>query len=214
MTFRLEKIVAALPRCRVLADVGCDHGYIGIAALERGLAEKVCFIDVSASSLAKARTNCPERYLAAAEFICRNGIGNVTADVAVIAGMGGAEIISVLQNAAMKPDKLVVQPMRNVAETREFICSAYEIVSDCKFADGKYYDLITAEKRDGGSVLTELEKHFGKTNLNCPSEDFLRYIAAEEKKYREIYRACRDVKVREKLELIRRARDYIKEKEQ
>ena len=37
LTKRLQKLVSVLPQCEVLADVGCDHGYVGIEALTRAL---------------------------------------------------------------------------------------------------------------------------------------------------------------------------------
>ena len=47
LTKRLEKLVSVIPCSDTLADVGCDHGYVGIEALKRGLANRVVFVDVS-----------------------------------------------------------------------------------------------------------------------------------------------------------------------
>ena len=89
LTKRLSTIVSVLPKCNVLADVGCDHGYVGLEALNRGVAQRVVFVDVSAPSLEKARQNCPQSLTPRAEFVCRDGLGDLDADCAVIAGMGG-----------------------------------------------------------------------------------------------------------------------------
>ena len=136
-TKRLQKLFSALPECRLLADVGCDHGYVGIYALQKGIAERVCFSDISLPSLQKARQNCPEQYLDRAQFVCQDGLQDICADCAVIAGMGGMEIISVLKNARHLPEKLVLQPMRSQRDVREFLSEKYKILSDEKFFDGK-----------------------------------------------------------------------------
>ena len=197
LTKRLSTIVSVLPRCGVLADVGCDHGYVGLAALERNIAQRVIFVDVSAPSLAKARRNCPESLKMRAEFVCRDGLGDLEVDCAVIAGMGGLEIISVLQGAKTLPNCLVLQPMRNQRDVRIWLSKQYEIVSDRLFFDGKFYDLIVA-KLNGGCNLTEQELTFGKTNLEKPSPDFVAYIEKEQAKYKQILQQCNDEAVAKK----------------
>lgn len=192
LTKRLEKLVSVLPKCNVLADVGCDHGYVGIEAITRGVANEVVFVDVSAKSLDKARQNCPEQYLARAKFVCGDGLGDVQADTAIIAGMGGLEIISILQNAKHLPQKLVLQPMRNQRDVRAYVSQSYEIVTDEKFHDYKFYDVIVAQKCDEPTALTEQELEFGKTNLTTPSQDFLDYLCAEINKMKNIPIFCSD----------------------
>lgn len=196
---RFNEIIAAIPQCELLADVGCDHGYVGIAALESGVARRVVFSDISAESLSKARENCPSSFASRVEFVCQNGLGQIAADCAVIAGMGGLEIISVLKAATFAPQTLVLQPMRNQADVRKFLQTNYAVLSDKKFCDGKYYDLIVAEKKDGGCRLTDDQIAFGLSNLACPSQDFVDFLAAEITKYQQILSHCNDAEVANKL---------------
>ena len=190
LTKRLTKLVSSLPNCDVLADVGCDHGYVGIEALTRGIAKNVIFVDVSAPSLDKARQNCPDKYLPHAKFVCRDGLGDIEADCAIIAGMGGLETISILDNAKCLPDKLVLQPMRNQRDVRQYVAQRYEIITDEKFHDYKFYDLIVAKKSANPTKLTELELEFGKTNLISPSQDFVDYLKYELTKLKNIPVFC------------------------
>ena len=139
---RLNKLVSLVPNCELLADVGCDHGYVGIEVLRLGKAKRVAFSDVSQPSLNKARANCPKEYKSVTSFHCQDGLGDINADCAIIAGMGGLEIISILQNAKHLPNKLVLQPMRNQRDVRVFVSSKYEVVTDEKFFDEKYYDVM------------------------------------------------------------------------
>ena len=95
---RLQAIADQIVPCEVFADVGCDHGIVGLYVAERGLAARICECDVSEDSLNKARSLVGER----AEYFSGDGFiplteKNVTVDQAVIAGMGGELIIKILE---------------------------------------------------------------------------------------------------------------------
>ncbi len=205
MSKRLDKLTALIPECELLADVGCDHGYVGIAALRYKRAQKVLFVDVSAQSLAKARANCPEELRERADFICRDGLGDISADCVVIAGMGGLEIISILRDAKYLPRTLVLQPNRNAPEVREYISAFYRICYDRIVADGKFYNMIVAERADGGMELTELQRQFGSSDLLEPTDDFVLYLKCEKAKLIKILDGCNDAKVQCRLALVEQA---------
>lgn len=202
LTKRLEKLISVLPFCRVLADVGCDHGYVGIEALKRGLAGRAVFVDISNECLAKAHRNCPKGLIERCEFVCQDGIGQIKADAAAICGMGGLEIISILDNAETLPDALVLQPMRNARDVREKLSACYDVTSDEKIWDGKFYDVITAVKREGGCKLTEAELEFGRSNVNNPSADFVAYLEHERNKLNAIAAQCGAREVTDRLDAV------------
>ena len=193
---RLNKLVALIPACELLADVGCDHGYIGIEALRLGKAKHVAFTDISRPSLNKARSNCPQQFKDVASFHCQDGLGEIEADCVIIAGMGGLEIISILKQAKHLPCKLVLQPMRNQRDVRIYLTDNYEIVTDVKFFDGKFYDAIVAQKCDNPTELTESELEFGKTNIQQPSQDFVNFLHLELNKLNKILECTSDAEVR------------------
>ena len=167
MTERLSKIYSELPSCKIFADIGCDHGYISKAMLDGGKCEKVILSDVSAKCLKKAE-NLLSEYISKgkAVAIVSNGFDNLpNSDLSLIAGMGGEEIILILQKAKTLPEKLVLQPMKNCDKVRRFLIeNGYKIVGDFVFkAEEKFYDIIKCEK--GQDSLTEEEIEFGRTNL-------------------------------------------------
>ena len=213
LTRRLEKILSVVPKCEVLCDVGCDHGYVGIEALARNVAGQVIFCDISQPSLRKARENCPKGLKTRAQFVCRNGIGDICCDCAVIAGMGGLEIISVLQAAERLPNTLVLQPMRNQIDVRKWLQDSYQIVSDEKFLDGKYYDLIVAQK-GSGDTLTYDEIKFGKSNLKRPTRDFASFINKEKEKYAKIRQSTQSAEVEQNYADVCRVSKQIESEEQ
>lgn len=174
MTKRLEEIFSAIPKCKVFADIGCDHGYISKAMLDGGKCETALLADVSKKCLEKACT-LNFAYIEngnALAFVADGFTGLPKSDVALIAGMGGEEIISIIKGAKNLPQTLVLQPMKNCDKVRKFLVGAgYRIDKDYVFyAEKKYYDLIVCVK--GNDNLTDEEIEFGRTNLKTRSKDF------------------------------------------
>ena len=54
---RLKAIYDNINRCKVLADIGCDHGFIPIEAVKNGIVRRAVACDVSKPSLLKAEKN-------------------------------------------------------------------------------------------------------------------------------------------------------------
>lgn len=179
---RIRCIADCLPRCETLADIGCDHGYIGVSALESGKADRVVFSDISAPSLAKARALCEEKGLCGkAEFFVGDGTEKIDyADCVVIAGMGGRETVGILQKCLFCPSAVVLQPMKNLPEVRTFAAARYKIQTDKIVFDKKFYNIIVLTR--GRDSLTEEELLFGRTNLAERSDDFKKYISQEKQK--------------------------------
>lgn len=210
MTLRLDTIVQAIPTVTTLCDVGCDHGYIGLGAYKLGKAQNVIFVDVSKPSLEKAMNNCANAQMSNCQFVCQDGLQNVICDCAVIAGMGGLETISILQNTQSLPQSLVLQPMRNQVDVRKYLlANNYKITLDVKFCDGKYYDLISAEQSCQQTFLDDLQLRFGLTNLANPTQDFVQFLLDEKQKYTQILTQCRDQEVEDKLSQINLALEHI-----
>ena len=181
MTDRLNKIYAVLPDCEVFADIGCDHGYMAKAMLGGGKCKKAIISDVSAKCLLKAQ-NLLARYIkdGRVESAVSDGFDNIgLCDLALIAGMGGEEICSIVERAKVQgklPQMLVIQPMKNCDKAR--ICAVkagYAVKHDRVFkSGGKFYNLIVLIK--GKDNLTNEEIEFGRDNVNNPSPEFREMI--------------------------------------
>ena len=177
MTERLSRIFNEIPKSRTFSDIACDHGYIAYAMLKGDKCEKAYVSDVSAKSLLKAEKllSC---YIAAnrAQSFVSDGFDNVPqADTALIAGIGGALIIDILERAEKTgklPDNLVLQPMKHCDRVRyAAVQLGYKIVKDFTVsADGQFYDIIVLKK--GKDFLTPEEAEFGRTNLRDRPSDF------------------------------------------
>ena len=187
MNQRLERILSVIPNCDTFADIGCDHGYMAKAMLDRGKCERVIISDVSAKCLAKAQ-DLLEDYasLGKVTSVVSDGFEKVgDCDLALIAGMGGEEIISIMDSAKVLPERLVLQPMKNTPKVRlRAVELGYAVQEDFTFiCSDKYYDLISLKK--GKDSLTDQEIQFGRTNIKNPSEDFKKIVSDKIEKYRE-----------------------------
>ena len=117
---RLEFIFSQIPTCDYFADIGCDHGYISYLMLKNKKCNKLTYSDISAPSLQKAILLLSE--YENAKPVCCSGLEKIDRDVdcVLIAGMGGENIISILQNGFL-PKTLVLQPMKNIDKLRVFL---------------------------------------------------------------------------------------------
>ena len=125
---RLGTIAAMTPRCRTVADIGCDHGLLIAALLESGRCDYGIAADINARPLEKARRLLAERgLLAQSECRLTNGlcgIAPVGVDTIVIAGMGGETIIHILSQAPWTKNgdtMLLLQPMTKQEELRRWL---------------------------------------------------------------------------------------------
>ncbi len=177
---RIDKICSYIDPCESFADVGCDHGYCTLYALKRGLCKSAIISDVSAKSLQKA-----EKLLAAyikgggCRSVCCDGLEDIPRDIGqvLIAGMGGIEIVKILENAFI-PEKFIFQPMKNAPYLREYlIARGCKITDDDIFRDGKFYFIIKGQSSGGTPKYSKEELFFGRNSMRNP---LIREYAAEE----------------------------------
>lgn len=190
MKERLQKILDVMPVCDSFADIGCDHGYITLAMLKKGKCKTAVVSDISKKCLSKA-----EQLLAdymqkgmVKSFVSNGFKGLPKVDVALIAGMGGEEIISILSIEKNLPETLVLQPMKNADKLRrKLLILGYRLDVDFTFkAEGKFYDIMVAVR--GVDSLTEDEILFGRDNLKFRGEDFIekiKILISQNEKYLE-----------------------------
>lgn len=178
MTERQKIIFSAIPTCETFADVGCDHGYIAKSMISSGKCKKVIVSDISLKCLDKAKKLLSKEIdNSLAIAVVSDGLKEIPyADTVLIAGMGGQEIISILNCAPFYPEKLVLQPMKNTDLVRRTAVDlGYKIDKDFVFlSSGVFYDLLVLSK--GKDQLTEEEIEFGRTNIKERPKDFIEKI--------------------------------------
>lgn len=199
MTKRLEIICSHIPKSKVFADVGCDHGYCARYVLDNRLAERVYITDVSEKCLDKAK-RLMQREIGEGSCVALVGDGiSVLPEpcTVLVAGMGGEEIVKIL--SAGIPPVFLLQPMKNSEKLRRFLVErGCRITLDYTFEDGKFYDFIAGENA-GGDRYTEREYAYGRDNLKNPQPAFRKMIGREIEKIREYLKGNPSEKETEKL---------------
>lgn len=187
LSTRLENIVSLCDYVKCIADIGCDHGYVSAELILSNKCDKVVATDISPRSLDKAIRFCDS--LNINSYISfREGDGfNVIykqdkVKQGIIAGMGGMEIINILENKHLKLKNFILQPMRDVVKLREYLIqNRYKIIYDyLVFDDGIFYNILKVSK--GKSKLKPLEIYFGKDNFDFNTKIFKEYLLSEKQR--------------------------------
>lgn len=178
---RMFAIYNEIPQNMNLADIGCDHGYICVEYAINNPNSIVIASDISKKSVNKARQTAEEHNLK--NFFVRVGDGLNTiadneVDVVLISGMGGQEIIHILQNCKQKFKKYILSPQKNADKVRVFLAqNGIKPIKDYKvFSNNIFYDVIVAEV--GEYLPSETQILYG----NMQGEDFLSFKKYEVKR--------------------------------
>ena len=184
---RITKLCSYLFECGTFADVACDHGYIAEYMLKNGLCESAVVSDISEKCLNKAETLLA-KYISAGKCraVCCDGLKGIdcNTDCVVIAGIGGEEIIKIL-NEGFMPNSFVFQPMKNANTLREYLLKKdCRIETDDIFTDGKKYYFIIKGSKGKAQKYTDAQLLYGKDSLNNPVfYDYLKEELSKKKSY-------------------------------
>lgn len=135
-----------------VADIGCDHGYLGIYLLSKGIAQSVIAADINRGPLDSAYSNA-QKYCVKDRmtFHLSDGAKSIPRDfdTMVCAGMGADTIISILEGAPwLKSEqyRLILQSQSRRPELRKYLSkNGWHIISETLAEDGKFiYPIIYA----------------------------------------------------------------------
>ncbi len=189
---RLQAVVRMVPQINTVADIGCDHGKVAAWLLKNGRAKFAVCGDISAPSLEKARRLTASMGLQNAVSL-RVGSGfdvlsRGEADAAVIAGMGGELMTSILEHGKEKlPDTLVLACHRDADVLRGWLSlNGFAIDDeDLVHEKGHYYPVIRAIRRQS-RPLTPAETEFGPVLLAKKPRHIKNYVAQRIKQTEKI----------------------------
>lgn len=128
-----------------VADVGCDHGYLGIHLLTKSIASSVIASDVNEGPLRSAMRNA-EKFSVQEKmtFFLSDGVRNIPRDfdTLVCAGMGADTMISILEAAPWLKSaqyRLILQCQSRRPELRKYLYAhGYCITRETLAEDGKF----------------------------------------------------------------------------
>lgn len=162
---RLRAIADLVPNGARLVDVGTDHGFIPVDLLLSERISSAIASDIGAAPLEHARrTAALHDVTERIEFrLCDglNGVSHNEVDCIVIAGMGGDNIVSILEAAPWTKDNvfLLLQPMSKAEVLRRWLPdNGYQVFAERLVADkGVIYPILSVR---GGQMPSVTEAQF------------------------------------------------------
>lgn len=165
-----------------VADIGCDHGYLGIYLLLNNRASSIIAADINPGPLQAAVINS-EKYgvRERMQFFLSDGVTNIPRDfdTMVFAGVGGDTMISVLEAAPWLRShqyRLILQCQSKTPMLRQYLSEkGWRITEESVLRDGKFLYTVMEVIFQSGYSLTPGECYFPPALLENPSHEVPAY---------------------------------------
>ena len=166
-----------------VADIGCDHGYLGIHLLLNGIASSMIEADINEGPLQSALHNAHKYGVAdRMQFYLSDGAKNIPRnfDTLVCAGMGGDTMIHILEDAPWLKNscyRLVLQCQSKTPMLRGYLSDhGWRITEESVLRDGKFlYTVMEVYYEPEYPRLTKGECYFPPALLENPGEPLPEY---------------------------------------
>lgn len=204
---RIRNIVSVIDN-DTLVDVGTDHGFISILAVQKGIVKKVVASDVNKGPLNTCQKNIEKYSLQENIEIClSNGLQNVNTkyDSVTICGMGGLLICNILKDDIQKTKEfkqLVLQPQSDYYDVRRLVYElGFYIKEELYLIDNlskkntldKYYLIFNCQKGIK-NMPSEKELMLGLNIENTNNEVYIAYITYIYNKSKVAYASLQNAK--------------------
>lgn len=174
-----------------VADIGCDHGYLGIYLLLHGIASTVIAADINPQPLDSALKNA-HKYSTADRmtFYLSNGVQNIPRDfdVLVCAGMGADTMISILTAATWlrAPNyRLILQCQSKTHELRQHLSHhGWHISRESVLRDGRFLYTVMEVVYEPGHIFTPGQCYLSPALIASDSIELSAYYQSTVKKLR------------------------------
>ncbi len=157
---RMQSVADRVSEGLVLADVGCDHGYLSVWLCQKGKIPSAIAMDINEGPLERAAANAALYHLEdRISLRLSDGLMKLEpgeAESIAIAGMGGMLMIRILDarpDVLSRVKELVLEPQSDADRVRRYLntCGFAIADEDLVLEDGKFYPVIRAvPKRAAG----------------------------------------------------------------
>jgi len=166
-----------------VADIGCDHGYLGIYLLTKGIASSVIASDIKDGPLQSAVRNSEKFGVRdKISFYLSDGVRNIPRDfdALVCAGMGGDTMVSILSAAPWlqkEQYRLILQCQSKTPLLRRYLSSTgWQIAQEKVLKDGKFlYTVMEVLWRPDYPKLTPSQCYIPPALLENVTEETVAY---------------------------------------
>jgi len=217
---RLLAIAEMVPPVDTVADIGCDHGKLAVWLVKNGRARRAVCGDISAPSLEKARKKAEEEGLSD-RISARVGSGLSVlapgeADAAVIAGMGGELIASILEaDIGKAPDVLVLSCHSMADVLRGWLAdNGFFFEDEALVEEGRHFYPVMRVRRGESRALSLNEREFGPVLLRKKPEALRRLLDRRIRETQRIYAKLERAESPRKAELLSELNETLRRYEE
>ena len=186
---RLNRAASLVTDGNRLADIGTDHGFVPIFLIQEDRIPSAVAMDVNEGPLERASAHIREAGLEERISVRLSdglaALGPGEADTVLIAGMGGALTVRILEDGSdllWDPDReegireLVLQPQSEVGKVRRFLESGGWSIcrEEMVYEDGKFYPMMQC--RPGHMKLTEAQARYGPCLMEAADPVLREYL--------------------------------------
>ncbi len=152
---RMQALTDMVTPGTVITDVGCDHGFVSVYLVQKGISPRVIAMDVRSGPLDRAKEHIRE-YGLQDKITTRlsDGLKDLEvgeADGMICAGMGGPLMEKILTEGRVQAEsfrELILQPQSEIPHFREFLMAEGYLLLDENiiYEEGKYYFMMKVRR--------------------------------------------------------------------
>ena len=152
---RMQALTDMVTPGTVITDVGCDHGFVSVYLVQKGISPRVIAMDVRSGPLEHAREHIREYGLEdRIETRLSDGLHSLkTGEAAgmICAGMGGPLMEKILTEGRQQAgnfQELILQPQSEIPHFRVFLREEGYLLTDENiiYEEGKYYFMMKVRR--------------------------------------------------------------------
>ena len=183
LSSRLLACAKFVPRGSRVADIGCDHGYLGIHLLTAGIASSMIESDINEGPLQSALHNAHKYGVAdKMSFYLSDGVRSIPRDfdALVCAGMGADTMMHILDSAPWLKDSkycLILQCQSKTPTLRRYLSDhGWHIAREAVLRDGKFlYTVMEVRYAPDAPRLSAGQCYISPALLENPGEALTEY---------------------------------------
>lgn len=237
MSQRLRAVAELVTAGNRTADIGCDHGYVSIWLVQKGICPHVIAMDVNRGPLQKAQENIAAHGMSDyIETRLSDGADQLEAgeaDSLILAGMGGRLMLRILADRAAVTETMeewILQPQSEIGLVRRTLCRQGHLIVQENMVkeDGKFYPMMRVLPRKLSTAVPNGEEEgeplctkrlayerYGELLLRERHPLLKEYLELERQKLWQILKKLEDAQEREGAspKSLNRRQELLKEKE-
>lgn len=171
---RLKSIAGLINKTDNVADIGCDHGLLGIHLIKSNKLNHIIISDINENALKQAKKNV-KKYKLTDKIEIKQGDGleviNDDTDTITISGLGTSTIIKILNNDKLNQiNKLIIQSNNDHYLLRSYLLlKGFYISHESVIYEKSHYYINIVFKR-GKKKYTIKELKYGPILINTNNE--------------------------------------------